>query len=659
MSSRTPLALSARLVAAAAGCLLAVALLPVAPVRAGVVITVSSIADATTNDGQCSLREAIMAANADSPVYGAPGECPGGSGTDTIRFPAGVDWHLESQLPAITSSMTIDGGDQATLTATGGGDGLFRQTGGTVLIQRMRILDTVGTVVSKAGGSLTLSGVNINGITGDVAIANTAGSITIKGSTISSNTSPGISGGGFYNAGTATILESTFNGNTSVLGGGVYNVGALTVMRTEFSLNSALNGLFSYGGGALVNHGTATIGASTFTNNTSDHPGGAIANFGTLTMVNDTLVNNYAGGASSGGAIYNTGTMTLVNGTVTLNGADASGDGIWTDYGKSTVLKNTIVSGNASGNGETDLGGASLGAGSTHNVTGAFADLGTFLDANGAQDNGGPTATVEIYRRTGSPFIDKGSSSVCASTLVGSRDQRGVTRPSACDIGAVELERSVPSMTGAPTAGLRSGTTLIGTSMPARISFAAKDNSGGSGVERYVLSRSVNGGSWSTLASGIPTAAWNLTLTNGATYRFRVRAVDYDGNISSWIYGSTFKASLVQQTSSAVTFSSGWFTRTSTLDSGGSSRYASSGGRSVKITFTGRAIALVSFRSNLTGLVKVYVDGTYSQTVSTNAGDAYRALVWTKRWSTGATHSIQLVVATGSTVYVDAFAILK
>ena len=50
------------------------------------VITVDTTADSVANDGQCSLREAITAANTDTASGVSVGECTGGSGDDTITL---------------------------------------------------------------------------------------------------------------------------------------------------------------------------------------------------------------------------------------------------------------------------------------------------------------------------------------------------------------------------------------------------------------------------------------------------------------------------------------------------------------------------------------------------------------------------------------------
>ncbi len=54
--------------------------------RAANPIVVNSFIDRASNDGICTLREAIIAANKDKKSGGKPGECSAGNGADTITF---------------------------------------------------------------------------------------------------------------------------------------------------------------------------------------------------------------------------------------------------------------------------------------------------------------------------------------------------------------------------------------------------------------------------------------------------------------------------------------------------------------------------------------------------------------------------------------------
>src|SRR5262245_22566005 len=90
-------------------------------------ITVDTLADLAADDGVCSLREAITAADMDIGSGASAGECAAGSGADSIGFSVEGTITLDSKLPPITADLTIDGGGKLTLTwfdpSAGGGFG--------------------------------------------------------------------------------------------------------------------------------------------------------------------------------------------------------------------------------------------------------------------------------------------------------------------------------------------------------------------------------------------------------------------------------------------------------------------------------------------------------------------------------------------------------
>jgi hypothetical protein len=235
-----------------------------------------------------------------------------------------------------------------------------------------------------------------------------------------------------------------------------------------------------------------------------------------------------------------------------------------------------------------------------------------------------------------------------------------VTRPSACDIGALELEKTAPVVSSSPKPGLRTDVLLSGSSPRGRVSWKATDT-GGSGVKRYVVARSIDGGSWKTLSSSLEIGRLNLTVSGGHTYRFRVKAVDFDGNASGWSYGPSFSSRLAQQ--SAASFVKTWTTSSNSLYSGGSVRYAKTAGASASYTFTGRAVAFVSTTGPLRGKAKIYINGVYQATVDLDGMvNVYRAQVWQKTWATSLARTIKVVVLGTSgrpRVDVDAFAVIR
>lgn len=111
-----------------------------APIEAAV-LTVTTLNDEWNEDANCSLREAIIAANTDQPV----GACPAGSGDDVTVF-AG---HLAGgTLPVtlggglkITANLNIEGG--GVILDGGGSQGLLSAlaTTGDAPIDRLVVTD--------------------------------------------------------------------------------------------------------------------------------------------------------------------------------------------------------------------------------------------------------------------------------------------------------------------------------------------------------------------------------------------------------------------------------------------------------------------------------------------------------------------------------------
>src|SRR2546430_13623927 len=65
-----------------------------APTTPTTTITVNNTSPVIANDGFCTLPEAIIAANTDTASGSMPGECPAGSGNDTIMLQTGATYTL-------------------------------------------------------------------------------------------------------------------------------------------------------------------------------------------------------------------------------------------------------------------------------------------------------------------------------------------------------------------------------------------------------------------------------------------------------------------------------------------------------------------------------------------------------------------------------------
>jgi len=229
----------------------------------------------------------------------------------------------------------------------------------------------------------------------------------------------------------------------------------------------------------------------------------------------------------------------------------------------------------------------------------------------------------------------------------------------------VQIDRLAPAVSK-PHAFVRTGTALGSSKarakLPVEIALSASD-AGGAAVASFDIARSVDGGSYRVIASGVTGPTFKTSIKPGRTYRFKVRARDTLGNLGSWVTGPTLRPKLVQQTSSAVRWRGTWRGASSTAYSGGSVRRATAAGARATFTFTGRAVAFVSTRAARRGQVKVYLDGTYITTIDLYAPSyTPRSVVFSRTWSSRGTHTIRLVVvgtAGRPRIDVDAFGVLR
>ena len=194
------------------------------------VTTVDDHNDGVCDATDCTLREAITAANANAGriIAFAPGV------TGTIQ--------LAAALPSLNTNMAIQGPGANLLTVRrniGGSYRIFNISANNVIISGLTIANgnspSNGGGISSTGG-LTIANCTISGHTtgssgGGIVSSHT---LSIVNSTISGNSATGGFGGGIYSTGTAEITNSTISSNSvSELslgigsGGGIQNVAAV------------------------------------------------------------------------------------------------------------------------------------------------------------------------------------------------------------------------------------------------------------------------------------------------------------------------------------------------------------------------------------------------------------------------------------------------
>ena len=383
-------------------------------------ISVNTATDELNADGDCSLREAVRAANLNSQVDACPA---GSSGTDAIFLPAGT-YNLSITNPTgdedaaqtgdldITGSLTIIGGTPLN----------------TILDVNYidRAFELIGGVTLKLTNLTVRRGLVRDVADGGAILVNPSSSLYLNRVALRNNEAEWL-GGAVYIAegGYAQINGSTLDANASTdigMGGGIYNAGNLVVLNTTFSNNLTDSDVSTYGGG-LYTYATATLINVTFSGNSADE-GGGIFNDGITSILNGTITGNTIG-------IQNKASIevknTIIAGNLTANCAG---------YFKITTLGYNLDSG------ETCINAGNLAAGDLYNTDPMLGVL---------ANNLGPTYTHAL--QAGSPAIDTGDAADCPA-----HDQRGALRPAdgdadtvrRCDIGAYEYLAVFPMLSYLP-----------------------------------------------------------------------------------------------------------------------------------------------------------------------------------------------------------------
>jgi CSLREA domain-containing protein len=378
---------------------------PAQTLPTGTTITVTTIADEITANNQCSLREAIQAANLNQ----ATDACPAGSdGLDEIILPAGT--YTLSRTSTNPDSGESDNGVgdfdvKSSMRITGAGAEQTIIDGAGI----DRVFKIINSSNDPASVQVTISGVTIrNGATpvptlwdllagasparySGGAIVNSWARLTIIDSLITGNHAQ-LNGSAILSVNSLELINTRVTGNLarldvtdsllllflldsislpSVRGGAIVSQDQLVITGSAIDDNVG-GGVFNVNGESTVDTPvSATISNSTINRNSrSEFAGAGIINFGGTLMLEQSEVreNTAPGGGAGILAVSDSGTdgfgtysyssdVTITDSTIADNETAASGGGIVVNSGldpegtasNTLTIRNSTISGNQAG----------------------------------------------------------------------------------------------------------------------------------------------------------------------------------------------------------------------------------------------------------------------------------------------------------------------
>lgn len=399
---------------------------------ATITVDTTALDQDANNNGNCSLIEAIYAANLDAKEDG----CPAGSGADTIVLTAGATYTATdaingtTALPLVSTAITIEGNGATIVRAEGAPQFSFFliNAKGDLTINSLTLRNGSGNF--QAGGAITLFDGKLHltdgtmennqtdGLGGALQISSNGGlsQVTIHHSTFSNNHADGPSHSGgaiyWYSAGTLKIIDSTFTKNSAALHGAAITMGpynetakptvdiaqsifkehiagtaqdvllfsrALATVSDSTIADNQMTGLVIDG-----STGELFLRRSTIAKNTTG-PSGlgggiGVAGGSRAVVVKSSLIGNASGG--DGGGIYvhqQNSRLTVEDTTLAKNTAAARGGAIFSLGNEISLIGSTLA------NNQAQTGGAVFhdGSGTT------FSLQNTLMDGNTATANPG------------------------------------------------------------------------------------------------------------------------------------------------------------------------------------------------------------------------------------------------------------------------------
>jgi hypothetical protein len=202
---------------------------------------------------------------------------------------------------------------------------------------------------------------------------------------------------------------------------------------------------------------------------------------------------------------------------------------------------------------------------------------------------------------------------------------------------------TTPPTASAPSHRLVNGSAISGGRTAVRLAWTGSDAA--SGIARYELAQSTDGGAWTTVSTTLTAATLDRALAPNHTYRFRIVAVDGAGNRSGPVYGPTFRLTHYGETNSRIAYAGSWSLVTGSPYWGAKAKASSRAGARATLTFTGRSVEWIARTGPTRGKAQVFVNGVLKATVDLYASTYQnQRVVWTGSWSSSATRSVSIRV---------------
>ncbi len=334
----------------------------------------------------CTLRDALTAANTDT----ATGGCPAGDGDDRIELEEAFTITFDAAdnggnaLPVITSVVTVAGNGSTLQRGEEAPEFRLFTVQGSLTLEDMTVRNGHGGM--EGGGGILVSG----------------GALSLNGVTVADNVvayAEDVRGGGLYSlSGTVEITASEFRGN-DITGGALepdrtdgaaiaIDGGSLSLTDTDLTLNvgGAAAVIHVFGddthvamtGGSIVDNGASILrneghlemtGVHIAGNGFSGGPPGAnnLANSGVAVLTGVTVTGHTG---TNSATVVNSGDLTLKESSVTdnSNGEMASAGGIANGSGATMTIVDSVISGNE---GPSDWGAGGIFNAGTLDVRGS------------------------------------------------------------------------------------------------------------------------------------------------------------------------------------------------------------------------------------------------------------------------------------------------